>query len=79
MKTKQLAYVLTKILGLSVVVHGIPSLVSGILNMTRTSGFGPQRDVWFFVVAPLVIMVIGIYLMVKSHDVVEVLFKGEEE
>jgi len=79
MNTKQLAHVLTKILGLSVVVHAIPTLVTGIFNTARRSGFGPQNEYWFYLVPPLILMVIGIYLIIKSRDVVECLFKGEAE
>jgi multisubunit Na+/H+ antiporter MnhC subunit len=79
MKTKQLAYVLIKILGLSVVVHGVPAFVTGIYNMTQTTGFGPRPGFWVYTLSSLILLGIGIYLMVKSHDVVEFLFKGEEE
>jgi hypothetical protein len=79
MKTKQLANVLIKILGLSVFVHSIPGIITGLFNILRASGVGSPRDYWFYPVSSVVLAAIGIYLIVKSQDVSEFLFKSENE
>ncbi len=80
MKTKQLANILIKILGLSVVVHGIPAVISGIFNIVRASkAYGSPSDFWAYPISTVILLVIGVYLIVKSRDVTALLFKDEDE
>ncbi len=79
MKSKQLANVLIKILGLSVLVHGIPATITGLFYIVRARGVGSPGDYWIYPVSSVVLVAIGIYLIVKSRDVAEYLFKGDEE
>ena len=83
MKTKQLANVLIKILGLAVIVQGIPSILAGLASMLQFGGlgFGSRGEYNYFLhLLPTLIMVAsGIYLIVKSRDVAAFLFKDEDE
>ncbi len=79
MKSKQLANVLIKILGLSVVVHSIPAIITGLFNIARASGRGWPGDYWFYPVSSVVLLALGVYLVAKSRCVTEFLFKGEDE
>ena len=82
MKSKQLANVLIKILGLSVLVHAIPSILSGLLPMFQTIGShgGVYLNYnWIYPSSSLVSVAIGIYLVVKSRAVTAFLFKDEDE
>lgn len=80
MKSKQLANVLIKILGLSVCVHAVPNLIDGLFNLTRARAGGVLPDMfWFYPVPSVVLLAIGIYLIVRSWNVAECLFKGEDE
>lgn len=82
MKSKQLANVLIKILGLSVCIHAIPGFVSGFLRglfsySERSSGVYSHE--WVYAVGSAVYMVAGIILVVQSRCVAEFLFKNEAE
>jgi len=83
MKSKQLANVLIKILGLSVLVHGIPSILNGLFSLLQFRGAGSQMSrmdfYWLYPLSSVVTVAIGVYLIVKSRDVAEYLFKGDEE
>ena len=81
MKTKQLANVLIKILGLSVIVQGVPIILSGLLSMLQFGGVGSGGAYNYFLhLLPTLIMVaIGIYLLVKSRAITAALFKDEDE
>ena len=79
MKTKQLANVLIKILGLSVVLHSVPAIITGLFNIVRATGRGSPGDYWFYPVSSVVLLALGICLVVKSRCVTELLFKGEDE
>ncbi len=76
MTSKQLTNVLIKMLGLSLCVHAIPSLVNAFLTPLIQSGIGSHSFYW---AGSVVSFGIGIYLIVKSRTVAEWLFKGEEE
>jgi zinc transporter ZupT len=82
MKTKQLANVLIKILGLSVLVHAIPSFLTALLPMLQAIGF-PERTAWnyywLYLLADVVSVAIGIYLIAKSRNVAAFLFKDEND
>jgi hypothetical protein len=92
MKPKQLANVLVKILGLSLCAHSIPSLlgvvVSGIslLLQTMYDGGSNSMNRPFYMgyspvywLSPVVEVAIGIYLLARSRQLVEKLFKDEAE
>jgi hypothetical protein len=79
MKTKQLANILIKILGLSNLVRSIPAIITGLFNIVRARGSGYPGDSWFYPVSSMVLAAIGILLIVKSRDVAAYLFKGEDE
>ena len=82
MKTKQLANILIKILGLSVLVHAIPSFINALIPMLQAIAH-PVIAIWnYYWLRPLADMVsvaIGIYLILKSRDVTAFLFKDEDE
>ena len=67
MKSKQLANVLIKIVGLSMVVHDIP----GFLTV-------PYMTVPNFLIMA-VSVALGIFLIVKSRDITAFLFKNEDD
>ena len=80
MKSKQLANVLIKILGLSVLVHGIPSILTGLLTLSQARGVGSRGEYfWLYPLSSVVLVAIGIYFIVKSRDVTAILFKDEDE
>jgi hypothetical protein len=80
MKTKQLANILIKILGLSVVVHGIPSIITGLVQTLQVRGMGSQNGYfWLYPFSSVILVAIGIYFVVQSRDVAAFLFKDEDE
>jgi len=92
MKPKQLANVLIKILGLSLCAHGIPALVGviigGLYLLIQAMHDGSANSVnhysyvgysMFYWLSPVVEFAIGIYLVVRSRQLVEKLFKDEAE
>lgn len=82
MKTKQLANILIKILGLSVIVHGIPSILTGLLTVLQAGGvgFGSRGGYfWLYPLSSVVLLAVGIYLILKSRDVAAFLFKDDDE
>jgi hypothetical protein len=86
MKSKNLANVLLKILGLYICLCAIPSFVIGFLYALLPP-LGPAAPRWeFSVVHALVPAVsygiqagIGILIIVKSRKIAEFWFKNEEE
>jgi len=76
MKSKQLANVLIKILGLSLCTQSVMHGVSGILNILANSR---MPFVWINFVSGAILAAIGISLIVKSRDVSGFLFKNEDE
>ncbi|MGD1089751.1 MAG: hypothetical protein ABR955_13675 [Verrucomicrobiota bacterium] len=83
MKSKQLANVLIKILGLSVCIHAVPAFITGIYQLvvyvTEPRGIIPGGGFWFYVAPNLFYIAVGIYLIVTSRKVVGFLFKNEDE
>ena len=83
MKSKPLANVLIKVLGLSVCLHAIPSCVSGILEGAIQLNKSPQ---WLAII-PMVAYgigaavqaVVGIIIIAKSQTVAGWLFKNDDE
>lgn len=78
MKTKQLANILIKILGLSVVVHSIPTILAGLFTGFQIRG-GAPNIYWLYALTNLILPAVGVYLVLKSRDVTAFLFKDEEE
>ena len=76
MKSKQLANVLIKILGLSLCVQSVMHVVTGIFNILASSR---MPFLWANFVSGAILAAIGISLIVKSRDVAGVLFKNEDE
>jgi len=80
MKTKQLANILIKILGLSVLVHSIPSIISGLVQILQVRSMSSQIDFyWIYPFSAVLQIALGIYLVLKSRDVAACLFKNEDE
>ena len=81
MKTKPLANVLIKILGLSLCVNAIPTIIQGMLYvLVQNRGIGSPGGNWLYAFFPYVVLpAIGIYLILKSQEVTEYLFKNEIE
>ena len=83
MKSKQLANVLIKILGLSVVIHNVPVIVTAItselFNFLQGRGFVAVRDVWLYPASAIILLVLGILLILQSRCITDWLFKDGEE
>jgi Mg2+ and Co2+ transporter CorA len=79
MKSKQLANVLIKILGLSVVIHSIPTIITGLFNMMRVRGIGMPGESWLYPVSSVVLLALGIFLILQSRCVTDLLFKNDDE
>jgi hypothetical protein len=76
MKSKQLANVLIKILGLSLCAQSVMHLITGIFS-TLASSRGPF--VWINFVSGAILAAIGISLIVTSRNIAGFLFKNEDE
>ena len=83
MKSKQLANVLIKVLGLSICVRAIPGFISGVLSAFISFGMSRGEATFMRILASSVgagvEAAIGIFLIVKSRKIAEFLFKGEED
>ena len=79
MKSKQLANVLIKVLGLSLLIYGILSFVTGILQLSQISRGLPVPSLMMPLAHGIVQSAIGIYLIVKSQNIAGFLFKNENE
>ena len=82
MKSKQLANVLIKMLGLSICLYGIPSFVSGFLKglfYPAATGSNVTSHSWLYTVGSVVYLVMGIFLVLRSRYVADKLFKNEDE
>jgi len=85
MNSKQLANVLIKILGLSICVHGIPTLIVGLIYVTELPFFGGlangvRSNLYMGstqIIMGLVPFAIGIYLVIRSRWLTDKLFKDE--
>ena len=76
MKSKQLANVLSKILGLSLCAQSVMHLVTGMFNILASV---KMPFVWINFVSAAILAAIGIFLIFKSRDVAGFLFKNEDE
>lgn len=86
MKPKQLASVLIKILGLSLIAHGIPGFINGIINWLQffgdnpmPGGMGRYSHYWLIVVLDLIPFAVGICLIACSRRFTDKLFQDEAE
>ncbi len=82
MKSKQLANVLIKILGLSLCVQAAMHFVNGIIGIgysINTIYATSRMGLWTNFLTGAALAAIGIYFLVKSRNVAECLFKGEDE
>jgi hypothetical protein len=92
MKPKQLANILTRILGLSFCAHGIPTVISAIIfgigllvqNLHDGNQSGTNHTYYagasmIYWVSSLLEFATGIYLIVRSRWLVDKLFKDEVE
>jgi hypothetical protein len=83
MKSKQLANVLIKILGLSLVAHGIIAVLNAAGTMLIAQGMGARQGAWFpswfGQISPVATLLIGIILIVASRNITNLLFKAEDE
>jgi hypothetical protein len=82
MKSKQLANVLIKMLGLSICVYAIPSFVEGVLVML--SGKPPTYFVTVLgisatAMSAIVQVIVGIVIITKSQKIAGWMFKSEDE
>ena len=79
MKTKQLANILIKILGLSLFIQNINNIILVLLSVMQGRGFGPPSPFWAYPLLVMVVPAIGICLIIMSRTVADFLFKDEEE
>ena len=92
MKPKQLANVLIRILGLSLIAHGLPALIgvltSGIVLVIQAMHDGNPNSVnhysymgysLFYWLSPVLEFAVGFYLIARSRQLTERLFKDEAE
>jgi len=79
MNSKQLANVLIKILGLSVIVHNLSTLIGGLLTIMQASRAGMAGGGSFFLLTSVLTVFVGIFLIVKSRAIAEFLLKAEDE
>jgi putative Mn2+ efflux pump MntP len=76
MKTKQLANILIKVLGLSLCVQSVMHFVTGIFNILVNS---KVPFLWSNFVSGAILAGIGILFIVQSREVASFLFKNDEE
>ena len=83
MKSKQLANVLIKTIGLYICLCAIPGFVSGVL-FACSSAMGLKWsdklfDVLSFAVGAVVQAAVGIFIIIKSRKIAEFWFKNDDE
>jgi hypothetical protein len=83
MKSKQLANVLIKMLGLSVCLYAIPSCISGILYGVSHLKDSPQ---WLaiipmvsYAIGAAIQAVVGLVIIAKSQKIAGWMFKNDDE
>ena len=82
MKSKQLAYVLIKILGLSIFVGGIEVIAGGLLNLFQFRSPGSYITITGALMMPaqgIISMAIGFILIIRSRHIADYLFKDDDE
>ena len=83
MKSRQLANVLVKILGLSIFIHAIPGCVTGIV-WALSSAFGVSKTeaaLWTFssAIGSVVQFIVAIIIITASQTIVGWMFKDSDE
>jgi ABC-type nickel/cobalt efflux system permease component RcnA len=81
MKSKQLANVLIKIIGLYICLLAIPSVLSGILAIfTAHMGGTSERlnSIFSYSIGAAVQVLIGVILIIKSRNLAGFWFKNED-
>ena len=82
MKPKQLANVLIKILGLSLCAHSIVPILSGLVNLLQSqsyTGSSYRAGTLFYLATGLIPAAIGVFLILRSRETTEKLFKDDVE
>jgi hypothetical protein len=86
MKPKQLANILTRILGLSVIAHGIPGFINGIIGWLQfaadipfAGGLRGYSHYRLIMALNLIPFAVGICLIAYSRLLTDKLFKDEPE
>jgi uncharacterized membrane protein (UPF0136 family) len=83
MKTKQLANILIKILGIYFSLEGIPSFISGVLmgllGLFSSVAAKYSTYEWTYGIGGVIKLVVGIIFIVKSRKIAEFFFKDEDE
>jgi hypothetical protein len=84
MNSKQLATVLIKLLGLSLLVREGPGFLAAMIamavramNVDKNMSYDPA-EIWLYPLTSGLFIPLGIYLIVRTRRVVECLFKNEE-
>jgi hypothetical protein len=82
MKSKQLANVLIKIIGLYVCLCAIPGIISGILAIFAFH-IGGTNEKWFgyfsYSIGNAMQVLVGVFIIIKSRKISEFWFKNEDE
>ena len=82
MKTKQLAYILIKIFGLTIFVSGVMNIAGGILNLIQVRSAGGYMTLTGALMTPthgIISLAIGFILIAKSRHIADYLFKDDDE
>jgi hypothetical protein len=82
MKSKQLANVLIKIIGLYVCLCAIPGLVSGVLAFFAFDMGGKNERILSalsYSIGDAVQVLVGVFLIIKSRKLSDFWFKNEDE
>ncbi len=78
MNGKELANVLCKLLGLSLCVHAVGPIITVLFDLTRDqSAFPSSSRLNAYAVSTLLSVAVGVFLILKSRCVTELLFKGD--
>ena len=82
MTPKQLANVLIKILGLSLIAHSVIPVLNGLTALLWSppgSGGTSRAGGWFFLLTGLIPAAIGFFFILQSRLITEKLFKDGTE
>jgi hypothetical protein len=82
MKSKQLANVLIKMLGLSLFIYAIPNFAEGFFVMISgkpSADFVTFLGISITALVAIVQIIVGIVIIAKSQKIADFLFKNEDE
>jgi len=82
MKTKQLAYILIKVFGLTIFVAGIETIAGGLFNLFQFRSGGNYMTPTSALMMPgrgIITLIIGFFLIVRSRHIADYLFKNDDE